>query len=393
MKKTFRLLCCMLALLLAACGKSSDHSPTASTGMPDDATDYEAYSGTLFAETAEGYYNAYEIPGGDKRINLIFFCPRGGDTFQPLCGKPNCLHTNEDCNAWFNGYITYYDGSLYTLDEDGLSVIKMNLDGTDHAVVAKLDTSVVQGRTYAMTYELLHGKLFAILYADESLPAEEQKDHLLYLDLSDLSQKELSAEGLDSVRLDFIRVCNREKVFLDAHEKGTYNDFNSMKLVEVDLRTGAAKTVHSGYCEGVYATDSTLYYYEADEKLIQSWYGVDYTNTDAPGLREYDIKSATVKNCGLLTDDDGCPDYDTDYIYMNGCYREDGSNTLYILSKDFKLLDQIDLPEGIYLSFLASDRLFFCVDPIQYYIDKSEIGSHKLSLKPIQTLLPEAAAD
>lgn len=118
---------------------------------------------------------------------------------------------------------------------------------------------------------------------------------------------------------------------------------------------------------------------------------MDYTNTDAPGLREYDVKSATIKNCGLLTDDDGCPSFDADYIYMNGCYREDGGNTLYILSKDYKLLDQIDLPEGIRLSFPASDRLYFCVGPIQYYVDKSEIGSHKLRLKPIQMLLPEAA--
>ena len=101
----------------------------------------------------------------------IYFCPRGGDTFQPLCSKPNCQHNDENCNAWCDGLcFGYYNGALYTAGNSrgtrsGEEIIKMNLDGTDHKVVTTLDDSRLKDRT--VMAEFHHGRLFVMSYADD----------------------------------------------------------------------------------------------------------------------------------------------------------------------------------------------------------------------------------
>ena len=219
----------------------------------------------------------------------------------------------------------------------------------------------------------------------------------MYLDLSDNTQKELVSEESAASLLCGMIACHHDKVFLEAFDGEGCFSFNDQRLLEMNLQTRETRTVTTGYFDGLYVTDSTVYYFEPDEKEVEKNYGTTYKNVDTPGFREYDCKSGITRNCGMPWEDMLAIQSDPDYIYVGGYTRKDNSFLLYILSRDYALVDQISLSRDLCPTFVSSDRLYFCTDmglgPIGYYLDKSEIGSHKLSLKPIQTLLPEAAAD
>ena len=144
MKNTRLLRCILLILFLVGCGKDPQDSPSTESAEsyvltlpPEDHN--QGFQGMPFVETPEGYYYMYG--------NLICFCARGTNDFYPICSKPECSHEDEDCNAWCSGTsFGYYKGALYnyrriaTTDgaQPALDVIKRNLDGTDHQVVATL---------------------------------------------------------------------------------------------------------------------------------------------------------------------------------------------------------------------------------------------------------------
>ena len=394
MKKPIILLFAVLVLLLAGCDKEPERIETASGEVPQSSEtggasapyvplvspedSNQAFSWPSYAETAEGCY--YGVDG------LIYFCPRGGDAFYPLCSKPNCEHTDKNCNAFYGFAFGYCDSALYAFDpasEPGqLSLVKMNLDGTDHRVVAILDNSYLEQYSYECKFH--HGKLYIQFVADDSLPIEEQQDHLVVVDLSDYSQTEPAADFLRGARLPHIEAYYKDKLY--AHgtgDKSPNQRYEDYKLIEIDAVSGEARTLVSRPVSGLYATDSTLYYLESD---ISVYYEIEIEN---PGFRELDLQSGTVKDCGLPAADILWAQYDEDYIYAGSFRRNNGKDqTLYILSRDYKLVDQIELTNGVHFFGAASDRIYFYDSihntPISFYINKAQIGSHELQLIPIE---------
>ena len=51
---------------------------------------------------------------------FILYSDLGSDQFVKLCGRPDCLHSGEDCNAYVKngGYICYYQGYIYVFSPD-----------------------------------------------------------------------------------------------------------------------------------------------------------------------------------------------------------------------------------------------------------------------------------
>ena len=73
-------------------------------------------------------------------------------------------------------------------------------------------------------------------------------------------------------------------------------------------------------------------------------------------------------------------------------YGKNVRQTFYILTRDYQLVDQIEV-KGAYLAYVTSDRLFFhrnedAYMPIVYSLDKSKIGSHDLTLESVETHVP-----
>lgn len=388
MKNTISLILAILLLLLAGCSDKPD-SPANASGDSSEPyalrlapEDYNQAGGLSFFETPEAVYCQMD----DK----VFFCPQGGDAFRPLCGKPNCLHDGRNCNAWCGwSEIGYYDGALYAAGtsqeiDGGLDIIRMNLDGTDHKVVFTLNDSRLDEKTITWTFH--RGKLF-VLGRDDDIgqPQGEQMDCLLAVDLADYSVSELAADYLSGARLSELGKFYKDKLFGLSFDLQTMSD----NVAEIDIVTGEAHALISEYIGGLYATDSTLYYYVPDV----SYLGVEQ-KTDV-GFREYDLQSGTVKSCATPLQDIQYVQYDEDYVYA-GSYpvgekteKTRVDRVLYFLSRDYQLVDQIEMNDGLMMAAVTHDKIFFFLlstDCITCYLDRAQIGSGNLQLIPIETI-------
>ena len=69
-----------------------------------------------FVLTEEGIYCIRQEENGNQ---FILYCEKDSDRFVKLCGRPDCLHRDDSCNAWLPDTVSrlhYYAGRLYYID-------------------------------------------------------------------------------------------------------------------------------------------------------------------------------------------------------------------------------------------------------------------------------------
>ena len=232
------------------------------------------------------------------------------------------------------------------------------------------------------------------MFPNYALPLEEQRDRIYVLELSDGSLRELNLEGLEAYRLSGIEKITDQYLLLSVEEKENLDTTKPMvcfKLLALNMETGEVQTVDSeGYYFGFYMTDSKVYYGELDLTSELGEYGFEYKKPYPPGFRVYDLQSGTLEHFepkeGEPAFTDGC------YIY-EAKFQEDENGVITkwcgIYSMEYELLDHFEMPEWLGYDSICSDRIFFSVMqlyPYEYYLDRSEIGSQHLELKPIEIL-------
>ncbi len=239
-------------------------------------------------ETPEAYYYGWN--------NVIFFCPRNDTTFRPLCGKPNCLHDDRNCNAWFDGFcLGYYDGALYATAgsfaamNSKLPIIRIELDGTNHKEVAQVDVREVMDLGYTCTFH--HGKFFLQSQSIFGFGATDKDDHLIVLDLSDYSVTEPAADYLCTAKLPVMVSFYKDKLYgIGTDCKEALNGSNDY-LIELDAVTGETRKLPSiERSNSFYATDNTFYFFETNhtERSDELLEGI------VPGFRELDLESGEI---------------------------------------------------------------------------------------------------
>lgn len=76
--------------------------------------------------------------------DYIMYTDYGSDKLIKLCGRPDCNHDNEDCNAQISGctVLSYYKGYLYAILGDGsdqeAKLIRMDPDGSNQIEILNL---------------------------------------------------------------------------------------------------------------------------------------------------------------------------------------------------------------------------------------------------------------
>ncbi|MDE7280801.1 MAG: hypothetical protein K2N36_03560, partial [Ruminiclostridium sp.] len=124
----------LLCTILTGCSNSTtlpeppsnSPIPNLRTGM---GTARQGIKTTGFECTDTGSYFMCNVGSN----SWLLYADHGSDTVIKLCGRPDCNHSDNDCNAYFGSAtdICYYDGFLYTYDIGSGDILRMNLDGTE----------------------------------------------------------------------------------------------------------------------------------------------------------------------------------------------------------------------------------------------------------------------
>ena len=398
MKKIRILLCTLVLLLCAGCGTAPDtgtnHAGAVVGSNAPQAEIRELPNAGPVAETPEGYYYA--------NGNIVYFCPKGGSSLVPLCGKPNCQHNNKHCNAYLFllDALDIYDGALYTMDSplksrpDEIYFSKRKLDGSDHSLVATLNTAnygirgdmgfelkIYQGKAYVLMHENVEG-------------ASEQDEHLVVVNLEDGTSTELAESFLREHTLMDMQCFHGKMYGWASEDKDPNADVSKYALIEMDLSTGAITELPIHGRIASYVTETTVYYYDND------W--LDY-KTERPGFKEYDRETGTIREFETPAGVEGFDyvTYDLDYVYAWSEGDAEKAGKLYILSRDYQLVDQCELKRGEYIISMASDCIFLADpyaerDPVHDMVcsvlclQKSQFGSHNLSAEKLEFVTPKA---
>ena len=108
MKKLFAFLLCFV--LLSACARQA---PPADTTPPATSTDGTTIGvNDNFQCLTESDSAIYKLVSSR---DFILYYDKGSGNSGPLCSKPDCDHTGNECDAYVCGAssLQYYDGSLY----------------------------------------------------------------------------------------------------------------------------------------------------------------------------------------------------------------------------------------------------------------------------------------
>ncbi len=112
-------------------------------------------------ESERGYFFCYADGN-------IYYLDKESGASTVLCGKPECSHNDENCNAFTAALsLTYYDGKLYWTHHDyvqengsvvdkGIRLHCMDLDGTNHTVVQNLEFTPGGNTSSSLTKPIIH---------------------------------------------------------------------------------------------------------------------------------------------------------------------------------------------------------------------------------------------
>lgn len=331
----------------------------------------------------QNMYGAYCLETDETLYILenrkIYAAPRGSDRFSVLCAKPGCGHSDESCDAYGGMAIGWYQGKLYavTMDMNGIRLQRMEPDGSGHTVVCDLpclpraDGSIggysffcfCEGSLY---YNCVDYKLGTVeqaqpcaIFRTDLLTGETDepwKAAIPYgMNASLIGQFE---DGTWYMQADFTENGETESCILLADP-----DAGTLRPV---LREPDAARLRGWTVIG----DGLLYYERGRGIVRYDW--------------ERDSELCLLEDPGW---ENAACFFGVDYIYLIRKAPEKGQRILFVYSWDFELLGSLSLPAHYQYVTETADRVYFGVIDLGYYLkgylDKNEIGTGELSLRPV----------
>lgn len=399
MKTIKRLLTALLATLLtfslAACnndGGGKVDIPTTQTAGNDfqknmhQATKYDV---STVAETNEGIY--IQLKGA-----YVYYIDKVTKSITILCGKPECKHDDETCNAslyaealWATGDKLYFTNRSRILENGsyvnyGLRVYSVDLNGTNRRAIQKLqfipggDTSdwtphPIQHR--GIVYFPYSGILYAMPLGGNiekdavAIWGEEVADGGMYLNTSAPSYT-LWADGdfmYFMVTLTQADGTRKETLFAyNTTDKSVKQVWQAPDADEVGEWTTTGVSVSQWYI-----MDGYIYFYLS---------GGDFWRSDLTGDKTEklaDTHEKTKYGEAVFSDDYLCllnstpEDLDGTSYSIVGSQPYIGGDTIYIYGLDGKFIKEVSLEplyqelEGLktcYLAFCSGSEIYFMAD-------------------------------
>lgn len=363
-KKLFYLLCLFLLLLLIGCSEEVVMESKASESydwMSDNSPIPDRITG-IDLQGEDNVQNGFECSntGFYAMCNgWLLYCDHGSDEIIKLCGRPDCTHTDESCNAYFeNGAnVCLEDGKLY-VTVNYTDLVQVDLDGTNRITLLK---AADFSETGSSTKESPH--IWGGIYNVGMGRLDEDGEYIL-----DVYYAPLDTDGKSMMKTSR---------FLPAQNDGDAYIVSTTEEMDRLYWSWDPETDEKAYLTQVHLWDRPGYYGEEEAWFIEN--GVVYHMNYAEGTTE------PVLDTGL----DG-------YHYLN-CFPDlfvisdamdfwdeeppSDEQNLYFYNWDFELIGQVaipwlgnqpicgDTPDRILLSSIAYEFI------PKYYINKSDLGT------------------
>lgn len=137
---------------------NSNSTGTDTSGFQKEMNVQHPFRISAACKTEAGYYFDNE--------GFLYFLDGATGNVTVVCARPECSHNDDNCNAWVNTHmLSYYQGKLYYVNSDEKSdsmytLYSVNLDGTDHAKIQRLQLEFVPWRTVIGYPILANGSLY-----------------------------------------------------------------------------------------------------------------------------------------------------------------------------------------------------------------------------------------
>lgn len=151
--------------------------------LPDydcDASFLHMATYSCSTETTFYFTNTVRFGTSANSGDMLYYADKATGISGPLCGRPECTHGSESCNAYM-GYphttwgLMDYDGRLYWVAGGRGAVKKIYsaaYDGTDHREIRELEEDVL-GHAWGNPYILIHqGYLYWSFFHSEVVNGE-----------------------------------------------------------------------------------------------------------------------------------------------------------------------------------------------------------------------------
>ena len=352
-----------LALALTACAAKPAAPTAADFEVQPGAYRYQDM-GDFFVETEQGQYYL----GWDQ---IIRFAEPGSRSFYPLCNKPTCGLGSDNCNAYTDDGLGYWNGHLYTttFEDNGPVVQRMDMDGANRREVGQLPVlTAVDGARHASGELLFHnGSLFYMYDAIETDP--EWSMSIYQFDLETGKGRWLFQEDIP---------LHTEWPSEDVSVSNGYLYF-PLPQANTEKRAYAEGNLETGRIERVFEN------WDVMSSQIVNLDGVLHYFRAGVGLCEYD--KATNQESVKFPMDVYCAEvsYTKDYIFMRTSdSKEFTQRTLWALDRDYQLLGKVEQERiGLYFPFLeytTANAIYFSADggTITHYIDPHHLDRLKL---------------
>ena len=359
----------VLALLtaggLASCGGAdTDMPPPLSTDV--NYTEYRQSDSVdnVFLETPAGSYYLANY--------YVYFAEHGCLDYIKLCGKPDCTHDTEDCNAYIDSLrFAYYDGYIYYYVMDyskvGYYLCRMNMDGTEHTELKWLcDASGVS----ACSGFFDNGYLYFATSGMGVVGNSQSKFYYTALDDDKAPEELVSTADIG----DYMEVIPHSGSLYFC----TYYTSDEVIIQRYMIDSGKWSTIEGWSLYGSYFGDDKAYCYKPSD----GFYEYDYDTETMTRVKEADFLGRS----GAY--------YQKDYIYVvqaSDTKIADTETTFYIYDRSYNLVDSItmDMPRtdfrATYFYADTGDYILLCCDftdltAPDYYLKKSEIGTGNMQL-------------
>lgn len=355
MKRIMIYIFACLVILMAGCGK--EKVKTSDSGFNIDTDDQN------FSIMKEAVYSNDGFYVFNQSKNVIEFVDKKTNKAVPLCSKPNCSHSDSNCDAFFetiNG-IYVYEGHIYVMAYDRSSnnvcLYRMNMDGSERTEIRKLYNVEDDDKGYSIEL-ILHrgyGYLWVRLSDGDVLTKDKAVLYRISLDSDDKTEI-LSLNDYEA----FINIVNVEgdNIYISTdhykkpnissgiEDKGYCYNINDQELEE--LQVPENQSFDASYNGKLYS----MHKERDSETLLDK--KLEFYESDMDGSNNKCVYSLENVYSSLIY-------RDAKYRYIT--LEEDGKYCLLVITYDGKEMCKITEDFAYYIVWSDMENILFRADP------------------------------